>query len=1103
MSRLSRLNPSIPILGILLMLTATLRLINLMGSPGRFDDEGTYMAQAYAVAKWGELAHYTYWYDHPPAGWLQLAVWTAISGPDFGGNAIAAGRYLMVIVAVITAALLWALARRIGMSRWAAAAAVAVFALSPLAISLSRMVYLDNLAVAWVLGALVLLCSPRYRLSAVFGAATCFGIAVLTKETMLLLLPMFAWLVWTRSAPVTRRYAFAVFIAVFGVVVSTYVLMAVLRGELVPGPGHVSLWDGITFQLRDRAAGGALDDPYSLKRNTVDQWFRLDPALPILAGPIALAALFVERLRPFAVGLVILIVTILRPGYLPAPFILSALPLTALLAAGIGEVALRYLFRTVEHPLVGLRRLVGPRRLRVPALAAGALIVSIVVSLWLPTERGLLESDDDASMRQAQQWIQQNVPKTDRLIVDDAMWVDLIRDGRDRRNVVWGYKVDTDEQVQGWAPHGWADYEWVVSTATLRSSMRPNGVFADAVAHSQPAAIFGSGVTQVEVLRVDNGAPTSKPPLPAAPAFGGQLAARLADATKPEVLAVLQSRRVDQRLLATLAVIAATQPVQVEDISAIEGEENTGTPLRDITLRGPRQRLQAVAAFFERQVGPFAVQFVDLTAEGLRVRFPMSSKDIGLGADPAPQGPPAALRVADLRRGRPNEELNLVRIDGTAAGSLEPSDDANPSDYRSMPAGTYVLMTNRAGGGPPVIRQVLTLQPGVTYTLALFSAAESSQVAAQLAPDGPPSPPGPLSAVRVLDAANVVGPVYLALALPGVIEPMVLVNQAGYGLVTGYAAVPAGQSEVVVTANGREWRQPVEFLGGEPMSLLLTDGPDGPVLQALRDVPEAPAALNPPTLTMPASGSAVIKTKAKAPAIDPWGGRRIAVVLCVAAIMGGAVLMARARPRRPGRQNDLVLHEVVRARWRGDEVVRRAPVDNTVRLRRWVVKPSVVPRQPEGLNDVAMHDTVRARWRSSEVVHRARPVDDTARLPRGAVKPSVPRWPGRQNDVALHEAVPARGRRGEVVRRARPVDDTKRLDLGVDTTARLPRGAVKPSVPRPGQRNDLAVLARGHWREVVRRIRPVDNTERLDVDVDNTSRLPEGVVKPSVPGEPR
>ena len=124
--------------------------------------------------------------------------------------------------------------------------------------------------------------------------------------------------------------------------------------------------------------------PYSLNRHTVDEWLRLDPALPFLAVPIALAGLFVRRLRPFAVGLVILVATVLRPGYLPAPFILAALPLTALLVAGTGEVALRYLFRSVGQQSVGLRRV------RVPALAAGALVVSIAVSLWLPTYHGLL-----------------------------------------------------------------------------------------------------------------------------------------------------------------------------------------------------------------------------------------------------------------------------------------------------------------------------------------------------------------------------------------------------------------------------------------------------------------------------------------------------------------------------------------------------------------------------------------------------------------------------------------------------------------------------------------------------------------------------------------
>ncbi len=890
--RLSRLNPSIPILGLLLILTATMRLINLMGSPARLDDEGTYVAQAYAVTQFGELAHYTYWYDHPPAGWLQLALWIAISGPDFGGNAIAAGRYLMVIVAVITAALLWGLARRIQMSRWASAAAVAIFALSPLSISLSRTVYLDNLAVAWMLGALVLLCSPRCRLSAMFGAAACFGIGVLTKETMLLLLPMFAWLVWTRTAPATRRYALAVFVAVFGVVVGTYVLMAVLRGELFPGPGHVSLWDGIGFQLWERMPGGALDDPDSLNRRTVDAWIRLDPALPFLAAPIALAALLVKRLRPFAVGLVILIVTVFRPGYLPAPFILSALPLMALLSAGVGEVVLRHLFGTEQ------RRWTGLRSLRLPVLAAGALIVSIAVSLWVPTYHRVIQADDDASMRQALAWIQQNVPKTDRLIVDDALWVDLIRDGRDRRNVVWAYKVDTDEQVQGWAPNGWTDYEWVVLTASIRDSMPRTGVFADVVGHSQPAATFGSGPARVDVLRVDNGAPTSKPPSPAAPAYGGQLAARLVGSTDPEVLAILQSPTVDQRAVASLAVIAATQPVRVEDISTIEGEDNVGMPRRVLTLGGPRHLLQGLAAFFERQVGPFAVSSVDLTANGLKVRFPLRTRDIGLGTGRGPlQGEPAALRVADLRRGQPAEELTLIRIDGAAVGSLDMSDDATSSNYRSVPAGTYVVTTNTIGG-TPIIRQVLTLQPGVNYTLALFSAAQSGEVAAQLAPDAPPGGPDPT--VRVLDAASAVGSIYLALVGPGMVEPMVLSNQAGYGLITGYAPVPAGRYEAVMSANGREWRQPVEFSGGEPTSLLLTDGPDGPVLRTLRDVPDAPAALNPPTLTMPVRGGEVDAHKAKPPAADLSGGRRISLALCVATIVGAAIVLVRARTRERG-----------------------------------------------------------------------------------------------------------------------------------------------------------------------------------------------------------
>ena len=163
-------------------------------------------------------------------------------------------------------------------------------------------------------------------------------------------------------------------------------------------------------------------------------------------------------------------------------------------------------------------------------------------------------------------------------------------------------------------------------------------------------------------------------------------------------------------------------------------------------------------------------------------------------------------------------------------------------------------------------------------------------------------------------------------------------------------------------------------------------------------------------------------------------------------------------------------------------------------------KPSVPPRRPGQQNDSSLHEAVRAHWR--EVVRRARPVDNTARLDLDADntagldpetvadKPSAPpRQPRPQNKAALHEPVRTHWR--EVVHRARPVDNTARLDLDPDNTARLDPETVpvKPSAPPRRQQNDAArheaVRARGPGGEVVRRARPVDSTA---ADCDSGSR---------------
>ena len=150
-------------------------------------------------------------------------------------------------------------------------------------------------------------------------------------------------------------------------------------------------------------------------------------------------------------------------------------------------------------------------------------------------------------------------------------------------------------------------------------------------------------------------------------------------------------------------------------------------------------------------------------------------------------------------------------------------------------------------------------------------------------------------------------------------------------------------------------------------------------------------------------------------------------------------------------------------------------------------------------NDAALHEAGAGAPRR-EVVRRARRLT-TLRDYRGAVKPSVPRRrPGGLNDVALHEAVRARWRGVEVVCRAHPVDDTARLDLGVDNTARLPRGAVRLGSAAAADGGTMlhCTGGAGARREVVRRAHPVDDTARLDLDVDDTARLPSGAVKPSV-----
>jgi intracellular septation protein A len=551
------------------VVSGVLQLVNMGGSPQRIDDEGTYTAQAWSIGAFGELTHYTYWYDHPPVGWIQLAAYTGLTGAfERYDVAVLAAREAMVFFTLVAVVLVWVLARRVSLSRPAATAAALLFAVSPLAVQFHRSVYLDNIATVWLLAAILLALSRRNQLAAYAGSALAFGIAVLSKETYLLALPLLAWLMWRTASKATRRYTLTVASSVLVLVGGGYLALALVKGEVAPGANRVSLFDGIRFQLSSRESSGSVFDPESLISRTLGMWWQLDPVFIVAGLAAAIAALFVRRLRPFAILVLALTAFMFRPGgYLPVPYIIMLIPFAAILVAGVTDRAVR-----------GWKRSTGRRRVgRATWLVAAGTALVVMVPLWGAQLRGFLLADLDAPMRQAQQWVEENVQRDSTLVVDDAMWVDLVRAGFDREDVIWYYKVDTDPAVASTIPNGWQDVEYVITTDSMRTFPTAFPQVSETIANSLVVASFGEGSTQVDVRRVDpdgleQAESDAQGSIDARSAAGSALAQNPNLTLTGESRSLLEAGLVDSRIMLALAEHALTSEIVVADFPISEGE---------------------------------------------------------------------------------------------------------------------------------------------------------------------------------------------------------------------------------------------------------------------------------------------------------------------------------------------------------------------------------------------------------------------------------------------------------------------------------------------------------------------------------------------------
>ncbi len=457
--------------------------VDMFNYPFYQQDEGTYVAQAWSVFHLGQLAPYTYWYDHPPAGWIQLGWLAQIAGGLVSfPSAIEMGRFVMLLFQIASLALLYVVARGLGRTSAAATVAVLAFALSPYGLVFHRRVLLDNVAAFWLLASLAPLVTSRLTLSRIWLSAILLGIGVLSKEVLIVVVPAFALLVAMRADRSQRWLATLGWLAVGLSVSSLWVLFAILKGELLPpgvpfsDPGpHVSLIQTLANQAARGRDGGVLAAGSTFWQ-AARSWLAQDPVL-IGGGTIASILAVVSIPRAAVTGALGLAVWSFwaflgRGGETLDFYLVPLLPLLALELAWAFDLA-----RTLARRVVQFVRHGRANELRVArGFAAATLGAAVVVvgsgSLAQSPARGVLWASPEAdTQRAAIAWVRAMLPPSSTVVIDMFAWPDLREPTAaaprfSRADYYW--KVEEDPAIRdGVLANDWHNVDYVMATPDL------------------------------------------------------------------------------------------------------------------------------------------------------------------------------------------------------------------------------------------------------------------------------------------------------------------------------------------------------------------------------------------------------------------------------------------------------------------------------------------------------------------------------------------------------------------------------------------------------------------------------------------------------------
>lgn len=489
-------------LTVVAIIGALIHSYNMFGFPVYFGDEGIYMAQAYAVAKLGVLTPYTYWYDHAPAGWLLIAVWTVFTGGFHTfGTAVDGGRVLMLLLHIASLMLIFRISLKLTGNLFAATTAGLLFTLSPLTVIYGRLVLLDNIMVFWVLVAVTLFIENEGKIWPLLFSGFFFGVAVLTKESALLLFPAFiyasAFLIEKHHA----RFARAAWLFASLATISLYALYAWLRGELINlslstplagnGDSPVSLFGSIIWQL-SRSGGAPWDPSSDFYRLLMTDWLAKDPWLLGIGAAAVVWNLFRggHFSRFMALAALGTLIGLARGGIVLEFYVLFALPFLALNVA----LALHNLARSINATAV--------------LLPAAALLALLIGYVNLRPHTYAFTVDQTSIQRQALSWMQENAPVNAQIVGDDDIFVDM-RFGAPGEPSFRGYhshwKVANDPAVyRTLFSDDWRNLDYLVVTPEMVRIFEenPDRLPYQAYINSTEVASFTLGDDQIAIRQV-------------------------------------------------------------------------------------------------------------------------------------------------------------------------------------------------------------------------------------------------------------------------------------------------------------------------------------------------------------------------------------------------------------------------------------------------------------------------------------------------------------------------------------------------------------------------------------------------------------------------